>query len=975
MYEWRTEKKGVLKNLFDRIKERLIQILTSRIIVVIIVTAALSGVLIYRLFELQIVRGEEFLNDFILQSKKTREVTATRGNIYDRYGNLLAYNELAYSVKIEDVYETGRNKNKRLNANIYKLIKLIEKNGDSTITDFGIVLDVNNQFAFSTTDDTKRLRFLADVYGRSYIKDLLLEEQTATPDEVIQYLGERYAIGDYEDPSDSKSEFIVGKGYERSDLLKMITIRYAMGLTSFQKYIGTTIAKDISEETRAVIMENLSELDGVSIEEDPVRRYVDSQYFSQILGYTGKISSDELEALNLQDKEEGGSGNRYSINDVVGKTGIEAYMETTLQGTKGIETVYVNNTGKVISVDEEESWEPVAGNDVYLTIDKDLQIAATNILEQKIAGILLDKLRNVKEYTGKTNSSKELYIPVYDVYFALFDNSTIDLENMSSDRAGEYEQKVYSVYLEYRDKVYEKIRQELIENKTPYNKLSKEYQVYESNIVEYLMKRGIINESLVDTEDAKYKAWRVDETISLTEFLYYCISMGWIDVTKLDMQGQYSDSEEIYNKIVESIFLILDSTNEFQKKLFKYMLRNDEITGKDVCYILCEQGKVEIDEQDVTLFYQGKLTPYNFILNRIRNLDITPAMLALDPCCGSVVITDVNTGDVLAMVSYPSYDNNLMANTVDADYYAMLQSDKSHPLLNYATQYKSAPGSTFKMVTATAGLMENIISTNSTFVCRGIFDIVTPPPKCWIYPGAHGSLNVSGAIQHSCNSFFYQVGYNMSTQTGVYNAEAGLSILAKYADLYGLSEKSGVEIAEYTPDVSNELPIQSAIGQGSNSFTTVGLARYVSTVANNGTCYQLTLLDKVMSQDGKLIKDFQPNIRNTIEMPSEYWNSIHTGMRKVVEGMSYYSDLGMNVAGKTGTAQESTTRANHALFVGYAPYENPEIAIATRIVFGYSSSFAAQTSRDIIKYYYDLANDNEIITGEADDMDAATYGD
>ena len=116
------------RNLFERIKERIIGILTSRLTVMVLIVFVLGGILISRLFTLQIVRGEEFLNDFILQSKKTREVVAARGNIYDCNGNLLAYNELAYSVKIEDVYETGRNKNAQLNANIYKLIGLIEKN-------------------------------------------------------------------------------------------------------------------------------------------------------------------------------------------------------------------------------------------------------------------------------------------------------------------------------------------------------------------------------------------------------------------------------------------------------------------------------------------------------------------------------------------------------------------------------------------------------------------------------------------------------------------------------------------------------------------------------------------------------------------------------------------------------------------------------------------------------------------------------
>ena len=961
--------------MFERIKERIIFILTSRLTVMALVVFALGGILAYRLFNLQIVRGADFLEDFILQSKKTREVAAARGNIYDRNGELLAYNELAYSVKIEDVYETGRNKNKLLNANIYKLIKMIEKNGDDVVTDFGIVLDENGEFAFSMTTDTRRLRFLADVYGESYVQDLSLEQQTATPDEVIEALGIRYAIGEYEDPDDSKSKFIVGQGYTKDELLKMITIRYAMSQTAFQKYIGTTVAKDISEETRAVIMENLSDLDGVSIEEDHVRRYVDSIYFSQMIGYTGKITSEELENLNKQDLENGGDGTRYSVNDIVGISGIEAYMESDLQGIKGIETVYVNNTGKVISIDEDESWEPVAGNDVYLTIDKDLQIAAYKILEQKIAGIILEKLRNTKEYTGTSNSSQELYIPIYDVYFTLFDNSVIDLKHMASPEAGEYEAYVYEQYLAYRETVYNTLLLELTEEKTPYNKLNKEYQVYESNIVDYLLKRGVLDESLIDTSDPTYIAWKTEETISLCEYLHYAIAMGWIDVTKLDLDSRYADTEEIYQKVIDSIFLILDNTNDYQKKLFKYMLKRDVINGKDVCFILCEQGRVEIAEQDITLLYNGKLSAYDFIKNRISNLDITPAQLALDPCNGSVVITDVNTGEVLALVSYPSYDNNRMANSVDAEYFAQLQSDRSNPLLNYATQYKSAPGSTYKMVSATAGLMEGFITIRTPTLCTGSFTTVTPPPRCWTYPGAHGSLNVTGAIRNSCNVFFYQLGYDMSCVNGSYNAEDGLEILAKYADMYGLTERSGVEISEYAPDISDELPIQSAIGQGTNSFTTVGLARYVTAVANSGTCYNLTLIDKVMSPDGNVIIEYEPDVRNTIDLPEEYWNAIHTGMRGVVENMSYYSNLGMAVAGKTGTAQENTSRANHALFVGYAPYEEPEIAIATRIAFGYASGFAAQTSRDIIKYYYNLADEEEIITGEADYIDNVVYGD
>jgi len=159
-----------------------------------------------------------------------------------------------------------------------------------------------------------------------------------------------------------------------------------------------------------------------------------------------------------------------------------------------------------------------------------------------------------------------------------------------------------------------------------------------------------------------------------------------------------------------------------------------------------------------------------------------------------------------------------MANTVDAEYYAQLNADKSSPQLNFATQYKAAPGSTFKIVSATAGLLENVINLQSRVNCVGTFTEITPSPRCWKISG-HGYENVTSAIKDSCNYFFYNVGYQLATRTGSYNEEAGLDTLSKYADLYGLTDKSGVEIGEYAPDVSTKDPVRSAIGQGSNSYS------------------------------------------------------------------------------------------------------------------------------------------------------------
>lgn len=956
--------------MFDELKDKLIGFFTSRLTLFTLVFLVLGGILVYRCFDLQIVHGEEYLEDFVLQIEKNRDIASTRGNIYDRNGNIMAYNELAYSVKIEDVFESGKKKNANLNAVIMKLIRLIEKNGDQVNTDFKIVIDEDGEFAFSV-EGTSLLRFIADVYGKKTIGELEDNMKTATATEIMEYLSRNsvyaFAIGEYEDPQDTKSDFIPGKGYTKEDWLKLVTVRYAMNLTSYRKYIGTTVATDVSEETVAVIMENSEELPGVSIVEDTVRKYVDSKYFAHVLGYTGKISSEELAELNEELAAEGKGDDVYNINDVVGKSGIESYMETTLQGVKGYEKVIVDNMGKVISIVERE--EAQAGKDVYLTIDMEFTKAVYNILEQRLAGLVSSKIINTKEYVAAANAgSADIKIPIYDVYFAMFNNSIIDIKHLASEDAGEVEQIIYQAYLDYKEKVYEKLTFELTEGKTPYNKLTKEYQVYESNIVKLLNSNGVIMSEVADSNDATQIAWATEEVISLNEYLRYCIAQNWIDVSKLNLDEKYSDSEEIYNKILDYIISMIDKNTEFQKRFYKYMLLSDVITGKQVCMVLCEQKLVEIPVEDETALYNGRLSAYDFMKNRIDSIDITPAQLALDPCNASCVVVDVNTGEVLVMVSYPGYDNNKMANSIDAEYYARLTTDKSQPQYNFATQYKAAPGSTFKMVTATAGLMEGVITLNSRINCTGTFTEITPSPRCWRRIG-HGNENLTSAIRDSCNFFFFDVGYMLSTRSGSYNETEGLNTLYEYADLYGLTEKSGVEISESSPEVSGVDPVRSAIGQGSNSYTTVGLARYVAAVANGGTCYNLTLLDKITDSEGNVIQEFEPDVRNVIELPDEYWNAIHLGMRQVVQNKSYFSDLAVAVAGKTGTAEQTNSRPNHALFVCYAPYEQPELAIATRIPFGYSSDHAAQATRNIIKYYYGLAEEDELITGVADDPD------
>ena len=186
-------------SLWERIKSKVSETVKSRAFIVICVFCGLSAVLIQRVFYLQIVKGQDYADQYVLQIQKTKEVEGTRGKIFDRNGVLLAYNELAYSVVIEDNsdYDTIEETNRELNKIISAVINIVESNGDTVINDFGIILDHNDNYMFIAENDTQRLRFIADIYGQSYIEDLTEKQKNQTAAGIIDYLctDETYGYG------------------------------------------------------------------------------------------------------------------------------------------------------------------------------------------------------------------------------------------------------------------------------------------------------------------------------------------------------------------------------------------------------------------------------------------------------------------------------------------------------------------------------------------------------------------------------------------------------------------------------------------------------------------------------------------------------------------------------------------------------------------------------------------------------------
>ena len=951
-----------------KIKRFFKKIRLKRTTVLVLIFVFMSGTLVRQLFELQIIQGQDYISKFESRTTKKRVIKSTRGNIYDRNGEELATNVLAYSVTFEDngTYDSTREKNLTLNGTAYRVLKILESNGDSISNSFHIVLDENGNYVFDVQEGFTLNRFRADIYGEALIDNLTDEQKNATADQMMEYLSgsKGFSIVLYGDNAYTNEELEahnLPQTLTKQEILDLAIMRYELSTNSFKKYMAVTIATNVGEQSVAAIKENQSELQGIDIVEDSVRKYIDDVSMGPILGYTGQASSEELEELRKTNPD-------YSNDAIVGKTGIEKYMETSLQGTDGEETVTVDNLGKVLKIDTDTRVEPVAGNDTYLTIDSSWQSAVYQILKQRVAGILLSKIEATKTYDYSVNDAAQIKVPIYDVYNALISNSVIDISKFSDENASDTEKNLYAKFQQKQQQVFDTITNRLTSENPPAVKdEDPQIQEYLTYICDDLLRDtlGIISKNVIDTSDETYLAWNQDKSISLKDYLTYAASQNWIDISKISTDGDYLDSDEVYQALTSYITDYLKTDNSFSKLLYKYMLQEDTISGQEICLVLYEQGILSKDDGTYETLASGAMTAYDFMVNKIYTLEIEPAQLALEPCSASAVITDVKTGDVLACVSYPGYDNNRLVNNMDTSYYAKLSLDQSSPFFNKATQQTTAPGSTFKILSTIAGMSEGVINDGTYINCTGSFDLVTPPINCWNKLG-HGDIEIREAIQESCNYYFNMVGFMLGQdENGDFSENRSLSVLQKYASEIGLDKKTGIEITESSPQVSNSYAVPSYIGQGTHAYTTSQLARYATAIATSGTVYDLTLLDRQTDSRGQTLKEYEPKVINTVDLSQNVWDDIHDGMYRVVQTHSQFDGLGVDVAGKTGTAEVDVYHPNHGMFIGYAPASDPEYAIAVRIENGYSSGNACLAADDIFKYIFELADEQTILTGVA----------
>lgn len=434
---------------------------------------------------------------------------------------------------------------------------------------------------------------------------------------------------------------------------------------------------------------------------------------------------------------------------------------------------------------------------------------------------------------------------------------------------------------------------------------------------------------------------------------------------------------------------------EYEEKKDKY--RNDDIIGKDgIQYVFEEYLKGTDGVKQVDMTVDGAITNEYISQEAIAGSDVILAIDAnlqkvaeealeqnikniamgkfgkkYDAKSGTVVVMNVKTGEILALASYPDYN--------PARYSEEYSNDDTGKYINRAINSANPPGSTFKMVVATAALETGTITPKTLINDTGVYPY-GDNQACWYYRSygrGHGYLNVTQALKYSCNYFFYDMGYKL-----------GIDTIAEYAAKYGLGKRTGIELPlessgtvatrEYGEELGNGWYISdtlsAAIGQSYNNFTPIQMARYISMIANGGKNVDVSIVKSIIKPDGtEVSKDEISNfsdsklkteneLKEDINISQENIEAIRKGMKGVTSetggtAYAYFSDLDMEIGGKTGSAQTGVGDEAHAWFAGFAPYSNPEIAIVVMIEKGGSGGYTSETAKKIIQEYFGMNSD------------------
>ncbi|MDR1150137.1 MAG: hypothetical protein LBJ93_00710 [Clostridiales bacterium] len=807
-------------NFYNFIKKKT----KDRIFVIRFSFLVLFFILLIRLFFMQVLSGDKYLEMAKNNVIRKINLNASRGLILDRNNEYIARNKFIYNVKFD-----ASIKSVDVNLTLFNLIKLLEENGDKYIDNLPITKNEPFEFTFENENEKKK-----------WFEDMNMKKNNSNLDnaqETFNYL---------------KDFFNIDSNLSNQDIRKIINLKSILYKQRYRLYDPITIAIDINDKSYVSIEEDREKFAGIYVDKESIRDYQNARCFANIIGYLGKINDEELE-----------NNKNYNADNLIGKTGIEKSFEKDLKGTDGELIMEVNSLGRREKILDKKN--AIQGNNIFLTIDKNLQVKSYEILEDILINSIKAKLEN------KILNLNELLA-------SMIKTNVISLREIFSSDENTYSNEV---------------------------------------------KKYILNKD-----------------------------------KNLDFKKQ-TDQKKIRNLIYDAI-----KNNFLGAKLILLILREQNIITGDMSYFKNNNSN-------------------EIFFDKLNSHEIAPDMLICDPNSASIVIIDVNNGDVLTAVSYPSFDNNKIFNFINNDYFNQMLTAENTPMVNRPFMEPRAPGSTFKMLTGIAALETNAIQPNTKISDNTIFKKVgIPYSKCWSKI-SHGNIDITQALEVSCNYFFFESAYRMGNRASKSSLN-GINKLNFYMREFGFDDRTGVEIGElydfsknYISNISgpdyhkkkddkNKIwydgdTIRTAIGQSKNNYTAANMAKYVSIVASRGKRYKLKLIDKIQSssQEKNIIQK-KTVLEKEIDIKNSTWDAIYRGMELVVSGdhgtaRTIFKDCKTKLAAKTGTAQENNSRPSHSSFCVFAPIQKPKIAVYIVIPFGETKAYhspASKIARKIIDYYF-----------------------
>lgn len=582
---------------------------------------------------------------------------------------------------------------------------------------------------------------------------------------------------------------------------------------------------------------------------------------------------------------------------------------------------------------------------------------------------------------------------VYSTFPVNDDLNGFNFENTEEEQKWKKEMKLDSTltFDQVIDKYIEKYElQDYSDNRL--NQIKMIEIKYEANLNGYSLfnsatiAKDISQKSVAKIGEEKYKIYGIS-IVSVPKRYYpngnlLSHTIGY--VSKISSTEYEKKKEEGYN--VNSVI----GKSGIEQSFEKYLRGNDGVIKEETDTLGNVSSQTETteaksgDNVTLTIDYRLQKVAEESLLNTINGLQngTLVGKKFSDANAGAVVVLDVDSGEVLASASYPTYDINSLIGGISLKDWNALQNNSLHPMLNRVVSGTYSPGSTFKMLVGMAGLMNGKITVDEKYYDPGIYPYGYHP-KCWLYTDrhmTHGWINIEGAIKGSCNCYFYEVGRRI-----------GISEIVKYAKLFGLGQKTGIELSGEVAgtiagaDDKSEDGLKSpwylgdtlsaAIGQSGSSYTPIQLANYIATIANGGKLNKVSLIKSVDNEVAGTSESLADINKYTSEytgvnfeekdlnINSEYIDAIKKGMLSVTSetgGTSYivFKNSDIQVAGKTGTAQVPNGN-NNGIFVGFAPYDNPKIAVVAVIEHGGEGTYTANVVKPIMEEYFNIDKESK----------------